>query len=265
MDGIAVTSAPGLIGDMLVGVNFAKGLALSLKIPLIPVHHTRGHVAANYLTHPELTPPFLCLVVSGGHTDLFYAEDYTCFRLLGCTRDDAAGETFDKAARAMGLPYPGGVELDKIAEEGDPKAFSLPSPSVENAPLDFSFSGLKTAVINRLHNAAQKGEKISVPDMAASLRQAVVSSLLDRVKAAASATDCSKIVLAGGVSANRLLRREANRLCGENGWELYMPDPSLCGDNGAMIGAQGYYEYQAGKMSDMTLNASANGNVENFQ
>lgn len=262
IDAVAVTCAPGLIGALLVGVNFAKGLALSAGIPLIPVNHTRGHVASNYLSNPSLEPPFLCLVVSGGHTDLLAVEDYTRFSVLGSTRDDAAGETFDKAARAMGIPYPGGVQLDEIAEDGNPSAYPLPRPHVDGAPLDFSFSGLKTAVINRLHNAAQKEERISVPDMAASLRHAVVESLIGNLVAAAEQTGIRKIALAGGVSANRLLRRRAEEVCRARGWTLFMPERVFCGDNGAMIASQGYYEFLAGNTAGMELNASANGNVE---
>ena len=262
LDAVAVTCAPGLIGALLVGVNFAKGLALSTGLPLVPVNHTRGHVASNYLSAQTLEPPFLCLVVSGGHTDLLEVKTYTRFHVLGRTRDDAAGETFDKAARAMGIPYPGGVQLDALAEEGDPTAYPLPRPSVEGAPLDFSFSGLKTAVINRIHNAAQKGEAISVPDMAASLRCAVVECLVNAMVAAALQRGYTKIALAGGVSANRLLRRRVEEECRKRGWQAFLPEKSLCGDNGAMIAAQGYYELLEGNTAGMELNASANGNIE---
>ena len=262
IDAIAVTAAPGLIGALLVGVNFAKGLALSAGIPLVPVNHTRGHVASNYLSNPDLQPPFLCLVVSGGHTDLLAVEDYTKFRVLGSTRDDAAGETFDKAARAMGMPYPGGVLLDEAAENGDPQAYPLPRPRVDGAPLDFSFSGLKTAVINRLHNAEQKGETIDVPNMAASLRFTVVEALIANLVAAAEETGLHRIAIAGGVSANRLLRRRAQEVCKERGWELHLPEKRFCGDNGAMIASQGYYEFCAGVRAGMALNASANGDIE---
>ena len=261
VDAIAVTCAPGLIGALLVGVNFAKGLALSSGLPLVPVHHTRGHVASNYLSNPDLEPPFLCLVVSGGHTDLLSVEDYTRFTVLGSTRDDAAGETFDKAARAMGIPYPGGVQLDEIAETGNPNAYPLPRPHVDGAPLDFSFSGLKTAVINRIHNAEQKGETVLVPDMAASLRHAVVECLIGNLIAAAEQTGSQKLVLAGGVSANQLLRRRAEEVCRARGWKLYMPERAFCGDNGAMIASQGYYEFLAGHTAGMELNASANADL----
>lgn len=261
IDAVAVTCAPGLIGALLVGVNFAKGLSLAANIPLVPVNHTRGHIAANYITNKELEPPFLCLVVSGGHTDLIYVEEYTKFKVLGCTRDDAAGETFDKAARAMGIGYPGGVELDKIAENGNAATYPLPKPEVQGHPLDFSFSGLKTAVVNTIHNAEQKGDKINVPDMAAALRSAVVENLIDHIEKGCIETGCKKIAIAGGVSANLLLRRKLKDKF-QNDYKLYIPDIGLCGDNGAMIAAQGYYEFINGNTADMSLNASANGNVE---
>ena len=262
LDGIAVTYAPGLIGALLVGVNFAKGLALSTGLPLIPVHHLRGHIASNYLSSPGLEPPFLCLVVSGGHSHIVQVEDYTKLKILGRTRDDAAGEAFDKAARAMGIPYPGGVEMDRIAEEGNPNAYKLPHPHVEGAPLDFSFSGLKTAVLNLLNNARQKGEEISVPDLCASYRRAVVSCLTENFFQAAEMTGAKTLAAAGGVSANRLLRRELERLARERGLKVYLPDKPLCGDNAAMIASQGYYEYLAGNTAGMDLNACAQRSIE---
>lgn len=262
LDGIAVTYAPGLIGALLVGVNFAKGMALSTGLPLIPVHHLRGHIASNYLSSPGLEPPFLCLVVSGGHSHIVQVEDYTKLKILGRTRDDAAGEAFDKAARAMGIPYPGGVEMDRIAEEGNPNAYKLPHPHVEGAPLDFSFSGLKTAVLNLLNNARQKGEEISVPDLCASYRKAVVSCLTENFFQAAEMTGAKTLAAAGGVSANRLLRRELERLAGERSLPLYLPDKSLCGDNAAMIASQGYYEFLAGNTAGMDLNACAQRSIE---
>lgn len=262
LDGIAVTYAPGLIGALLVGVNFAKGLALSTGLPLIPVHHLRGHIASNYLSSPGLEPPFLCLVVSGGHSHIVQVEDYTKLKILGRTRDDAAGEAFDKAARAMGIPYPGGVEMDRIAEEGNPAAYKLPHPHVEGAPLDFSFSGLKTAVLNLLNNARQKGEEISVPDLCASYRRAVVCCLVENFEKAVEQTGAKTICAAGGVSANRLLRRELQRLARERGLTLYLPDKSLCGDNAAMIASQGYYEFLAGNTAGMDLNACAQRTIE---
>lgn len=258
---VAVTNAPGLIGALLVGVNFAKGLALSAGLPLVPVNHLRGHIAANYLCHPELEPPFLCLVVSGGHTNIVLCEDYTRFKILARTRDDAAGEAFDKAARAMGIPYPGGVEMDKIAETGDPEAYRMPRPRIEGAPLDFSFSGLKTAALNLLHNAGQRGETVSVPDLCASYRKAVVECLTESFRQAAEETGVKRLAAAGGVSANRLLRRELEILAKETGRELYMPKLELCGDNGAMIAAQGYYELRAGHTAGMDLNAYASGQI----
>ncbi len=256
LSAIAVTCAPGLIGALLVGVNFAKGLALSTRLPLVPVHHLRGHIAANYLSHPKLEPPFLCLVVSGGHSHIVQVEGYTQLRVLARTRDDAAGEAFDKAARAMGIPYPGGVELDKIAETGNPDAYQLPRPRVEGAPLDFSFSGLKTAALNILNHAAQKGETVSVPDLCASYRKAVVGCLTDSFRNAAVESRSRKLAAAGGVSANRLLRRELESLSQNLEARLYLPELSLCGDNAAMIAAQGFYELQSGSRATMNLNAS---------
>ena len=262
IDGIAVTYAPGLIGALLVGVNFAKGLSLSTGLPLIPVHHLRGHIASNYLSNPDLEPPFLCLVVSGGHSHIVQVEDYTKLTILGRTRDDAAGEAFDKAARAMGIPYPGGVEMDKIAEEGNPDAYKLPHPRVEGAPLDFSFSGLKTAVLNLLNNAKQKGVEVSVPDLCASYRKAVVTCLTENFFKAVEMTGAKTLAAAGGVSANRLLRRELERLAKERCLSLYLPDRSLCGDNAAMIASQGYYEFLAGNTAGMDLNACAQRSIE---
>ena len=262
IDGIAVTYAPGLIGALLVGVNFAKGLSLSSGLPLIPVHHLRGHIASNYLSSPDLQPPFLCLVVSGGHSHIVQVEDYTRLKILGRTRDDAAGEAFDKAARAMGIPYPGGVEMDRIAEEGDDSAYSLPHPRVEGAPLDFSFSGLKTAVLNLLNNAKQKGQEISVPGLCASYRKAVVGCLTENFFRAAEETGAKTLAAAGGVSANRLLRRELTKMAQERGLSLYLPERSLCGDNAAMIASQGYYEYLAGNTAGMDLNACAQRSIE---
>lgn len=253
---VAVTHAPGLIGALLVGVNFAKGLAFSTGLPLVPTHHLRSHIAANYLAHPDLKPPFLCLVVSGGHTHLVRVEDYTRFTLIGRTRDDAAGECFDKAARAMGLPYPGGIHLDRLARDGDPAAFAFPRPHVEGSEWDFSFSGLKTAVINRLHQAEQKGETLPLPDLAASFQYTVADILCDHTLRAAQATGSDTVVLAGGVSANSGLRALMEERCKKLGLALYMPPLSLCGDNGAMVAAQGYYEYRSGNIAGLELNAA---------
>lgn len=257
IDAIAVTHAPGLIGALLVGVNFAKGLSLAKNKPLVPVHHLRSHIAANYISHKELKPPFLCLVVSGGHSHIVMVESYTKMRIVGRTRDDAAGEAFDKAARTMGIPYPGGIMLDKIAENGNDSAFTLPRPKVDDAPYDFSFSGLKTAVINIIHNMEQKGETVPVEDVCASFRKAVVNCLTTNFIKAAKDLGVTTLVTAGGVSANSLLRRELERECKENGFDLYMPDLSLCGDNAAMVGSQGYYEYLSGNIAELDLNAVA--------
>ena len=262
IDAIAVTYAPGLIGALLVGVNFAKGLAYSSGKPLIPVHHLRSHIAANYITNPNLEPPFLCLVVSGGHSHIVAVEDYTKFKVIGKTRDDAAGECMDKAARAMGLDYPGGANLDRVSQNGNPDAYKLPHPRVEGSKYDFSFSGLKTAIINTIHNAKQKGEEISVPDLGASCINAVTKCLTDTVLMAAEDFKFNKIVLAGGVSANSRLRESMKTLCEERGYELYMPELKFCGDNAAMVGAQAYYEYLNGNIATLELNATATKNIE---
>lgn len=262
IDAIAVTYAPGLIGALLVGVNFAKGLSMSSGLPLVPVHHLRSHIAANYIQHKELEPPFLCLVVSGGHSHIVEVTDYTSMKVIGKTRDDAAGEAFDKAARTMGMPYPGGIHLDKAAESGDPLAFKLPHPKVEGAPYDFSFSGLKTAVINLIHNASQKGQELPVNDLSASFRKAVVDSLTQNFLRAADDLGYKTLVLAGGVSANSLLRRRMDEECRKHGMKCYYPPLSLCGDNGAMVGAQGYYEYLSGNIADTSLNARATMSIE---
>lgn len=253
IDGIAVTAAPGLIGAVLVGVNFAKGLALAAEKPLIPVHHIRGHVAANYVSHPECKPPFLGLIVSGGHSHIVMVRDYCDYEILGRTTDDAAGEAFDKAARCVGLPYPGGVALDKISHEGNPHAYELPTPHAEGR-YNFSFSGLKTAVINLAHNAEQKGETLSAPDLAATFCSHVAHILWHNAEQAAKDTGTCRIALAGGVSANSWLRALAEERCKALGWELYLPPLSLTGDNGVMIAAQGYYEMMTGHTADMTLN-----------
>lgn len=262
IDAIAVTHAPGLIGALLVGVNFAKGLAMAAKKPLVPVHHLRSHIASNYLAFPELEPPFLCLVVSGGHTHIVQAEDYTRFRVWGRTRDDAAGECFDKAARAMGMPYPGGVHLDRLAASGDAAAYRLPRPKVEGSDLDFSFSGLKTAVINRLHNAEQKGETVDIAGLAASFQHTVVEILCEHTLLAVQRTGADTLVLAGGVSANSGLRRGMEAACTAYGLRLFYPPLELCGDNAAMVAAQGYYEYQVGHVAEMDLNACATAPIE---
>ena len=257
IDAVAVTAAPGLIGALLVGVNFAKGLAFAAEKPLVPVHHLRGHIAADYLSFPELEPPFLCLVVSGGHSHIVAVEDYTQFRIIGRTRDDAAGECLDKAARTLGYPYPGGLNLDREAQSGNPHAFVFPRPKVEGAPYDFSFSGLKTSVINLIHNAEQKGTALEKEDVGASFLDAVTNLLCENTMLAAKDFGFSKIALAGGVSANSVLRLKMDALCRENGFSLFYPELKYCGDNAAMIASQGYYELLAGNTADESLNACA--------
>lgn len=257
IDAIAVTYAPGLIGALLVGVNYAKGLAYSKNLPLIPVHHLRSHIASNYITYPELKPAFFCLVVSGGHTHMIEVNDYTDFKIIGKTRDDAAGEALDKAARSMGLSYPGGVNLDRVAKDGDNSAYKFPIPKVDGCPYDFSFSGLKTSVINTIHNLSQKGETFEIADLGASFLKAVVNCLCINTEKAMLNLGHTKLVLAGGVSANSVLRREMTALCQKHGWEIYLPELSLCGDNAAMVGAQAYYEYEKGNIADLDLNAFA--------
>lgn len=254
---VAVTYAPGLIGALLVGVNFAKGLSMSLNVPLIPVHHLRGHIAANYISSPELEPPFLCLLVSGGNSQIIMVDDYTSFRPIGITRDDAAGECFDKSARAMGLSYPGGVELDRIADPEGYKKYDLPKPTVHSSEYDFSFSGLKTAVVNITHNAAQKGENIDVPALAGAVRRRVCDMLIENTMRAAENLGAEKIVIAGGVSANSELRSRMQNECAAKGYKLYMPELKYCGDNAAMIGVQAYYEFAAGNTAGSRLNAAA--------
>ena len=262
IDAVAVTYAPGLIGALLVGVNFAKGLSYSSERPLVPVHHLRSHIASNYISHPDLKPPFLCLVVSGGHSHIIEVKDYTDFKIIGYTHDDAAGEAMDKAARAMGLPYPGGLNLDKAAANGDPKAFKLPHPIVDGAPYDFSFSGLKTAVLNIINSLKQKGEEVNVPDLGASYINAVVDCLCGNTQKAAENLGYKKIVLAGGVSANSVLRRRMTELCQKKNWSLYYPELKYCGDNGAMVAAQGYYEFVGGNTASLDLNAVASLSIE---
>lgn len=257
IDAVAVTYAPGLIGALLVGVSFAKGLAMSTGKPLIPVHHIAGHIAANYIAHPELEPPYLCLVASGGHSLIVKVEDYTKFLVIGRTHDDAAGEAFDKAARVLGLPYPGGVQIDRLAAAGDPNGCKLPHPKVTGGEFDFSFSGLKTAVINTAHNAEQKGIEINKADLAASFQKTVSEILADTTVRAAKSLGYKTIAAAGGVTANSGVRAMLEAECEKIGAKLYLPPLSLCGDNGAMIACQGYYDYLAGKRADESLNATA--------
>ena len=257
IDAVAVTYAPGLIGAVLVGVNFAKAAAMALNKPLIPVHHIRGHIAANYIAYPELEPPFLCLVVSGGHTMIIEVKDYTDMNILGTTLDDAAGECFDKVARVLGMPYPGGAALDKAAKTGDPAKYDLPRSKPGANPYDMSFSGLKTAALNLIHHAEQVGEELDIPSLCAAFSQAVSDTLVPRVVRALEETGCRKIAVAGGVAANSRIRQDITAAAEKLGAEVYMPPLSLCGDNGAMIGAQAYYEYLAGNVADMSLNAYA--------
>lgn len=257
IDAIAVTYAPGLIGALLVGVNFAKGLSFATGKPLVPVHHLRSHIAANYLTNEELKPPFLALVVSGGHSHIVNVKSYTEFEVIGRTRDDAAGEAMDKAARTVGLPYPGGVNLDKISKNGDENKYKFPVPHLSTGKYDFSFSGLKTFAVNLVHNASQKGEEVKAEDLGASFIKAVTDILTKNTIMAAKDTNATQIVLAGGVSANSRLRVKMAEECQKNNIKLFMPELKYCGDNAAMVGSQGYYEFLSGKKADLDLNAVA--------
>ena len=258
IDAVAVTYAPGLIGTVLVGLNFAKAVALSLGVPLIPVHHIKGHVAANYIAYPELEPPFLCLAISGGNTLIIDVRSYTDLHIIGATRDDAAGECFDKTARVLGLPYPGGRPIDLLSQGGDDKKYHLPRTNIEGKPYEMSFSGLKTAVINIVHNAEQKGEALDRASLAASFSAAVSDSLVPRTMAAARELGYKKIAVAGGVAANSRIRADFKAAAEKEGCELFVPPLKLCGDNAAMIGCQGYFEYLAGNIAGSDLNAYAN-------
>ena len=257
LDAIAVTYAPGLIGAVLVGVNFAKGAAMALDLPLIPVHHVRGHIAANYLTHPDLEPPFVCLCVSGGTTAIVDVKSYTEMEVLGGTRDDAAGECFDKVARVLGIGYPGGSPMDRLAQGGDDSRYELPRAHVAGHELDMSFSGLKTASLNLIHNAQQKGEELSLQDFAASFGRAVSDSLVPRAMAAARMKGYGRLAVAGGVAANSRIRADLQAACAKSGDKLYLPELKYCGDNAAMIGCQGFYEWKAGHVAGLDLNAYA--------
>ena len=257
LDAIAVTYAPGLIGAVLVGVNFAKGASMALGLPLIPVHHVRGHIAANYLTHPDLEPPFVCLCVSGGTTAIVDVKSYTEMEVLGGTRDDAAGECFDKVARVLGIGYPGGGPMDRLAQGGDDSRYELPRAHVAGHELDMSFSGLKTASLNLIHNTQQKGEELSLSDFAASFGRAVSDSLVPRAMAAARMKGYGRLAVAGGVAANSRIRADLQAACAKSGDKLYLPELKYCGDNAAMIGCQGFYEYQAGHVAGLDLNAYA--------
>ena len=257
IDAVAVTYAPGLIGAVLVGVNFAKAAAMAMGKPLIPVHHIRGHIAANYIAYPELKPPFLCLVVSGGHTMIIEVKDYTDMNILGTTLDDAAGECFDKVGRVLGMPYPGGAAVDKAARQGDETKYNLPRSKPGENPYNMSFSGLKTAALNLIHHAEQVGEELDINSLCAAFTAAVSDTLVPRVTMALEQTGYKKIAVAGGVAANSRIRADILAAAEKLGAEVYMPPLSLCGDNGAMIGAQAYYEYLAGNTADMSLNAYA--------
>ena len=255
---IAVSYAPGLIGAVLVGVNFAKSVALALNIPLIPVHHVRGHIAANYIAFPELEPPFLCLAISGGNTMLVDVRGYTDMKIMGATRDDAAGECFDKTARVLGLPYPGGKHVDALSKTGDDSKYALPRAHVDGNPYDMSFSGLKTSVVNLVHNAEQKNEPLDRESLCASFSRAVSESLVPRTIQLSRELGYKKIAVAGGVAANSRIREDFRVAAEKEGIKLFVPPLSLCGDNGAMIGCQGYYEYLAGVRAGSDLNAYAN-------
>ena len=257
IDAVAVTYAPGLIGAVLVGVNFAKAAAMALNKPLIPVHHIRGHIAANYLAFPDLEPPFLCLVVSGGHTMIIDVTDYTQMKILGTTLDDAAGECFDKVGRVLGMPYPGGAALDKAAQRGDASKYNLPVARPGVNPYDMSFSGLKTAALNLIHHAEQVGENLDVDSLCASFCGAVSDTLVPRVVRALQETGRDKVAIAGGVAANSRIRADILNAAEKLGAKIYLPPLKLCGDNGAMIGSQAYYEYLAGNTAGMELNAYA--------
>lgn len=264
IDAVAVTYAPGLIGALLVGVSYAKGLSMYTGKPLVPVHHIAGHIAANYITHPELEPPFLCLVVSGGHSHIVWVESYTEYKVIGRTRDDAAGECFDKVARVLGYPYPGGKYIDEAAKKGSKTAFKFPHPKVSGGEFDLSFSGLKTAVINLVHNSRQRGEELSREDVAASFQKTVSDILGEKTEAAAKSLGCKKIVVAGGVSANSGVRAKMKKVSDSLGAELFMPELRYCGDNAAMIGAQGYYDFLEGRRADESLNAVATLSLEDI-
>ena len=257
IDAVAVTNRPGLIGALLVGVNFAKSLAYSLNKPLIPVNHIMGHVAANYLVHPDFEPSFLALVISGGHTSVLGMDSYSEYKTIARTRDDAIGEAFDKVARVMGLEYPGGKEMDRLAASGNAEVFTFPSVKVKDSPYDFSFSGLKTAVINTLHNNEQKGIQLVKEDIAASFTKNVIETLIDRLDRITADYPYKKLAAAGGVCANSHIRAALEKFADKKGIKLYLPPLSLCGDNAAMIGAQAFFDYQNGITADISLNAYA--------
>ena len=258
IDAVGVTYGPGLVGALLVGVAEAKAIAYARKLPLIGVHHIEGHVCANFIENKELEPPFLCLIVSGGHTHLVIMKDYGEFEILGRTRDDAAGEAFDKVARAVGLGYPGGPKIDRAAKEGNPHAMEFPRAKIEGSPYDFSFSGLKSAVLNEINRRKMMGEEIPVPDLAASFQNAVVEALVSRTIEAAKEYHMDKVVIAGGVASNSGLRAGMKSACEKEGLSFYYPSPIFCTDNGAMIGVAAYYEYRKGVRHGWDLNAVPN-------
>lgn len=258
LDAVSVTYGPGLVGALLVGVGEAKALAYAAGKPLVGVHHIEGHIAANYIEHPDLEPPFLCLVVSGGHTHLVQVKEYGAFEIIGCTHDDAAGEAFDKVARAIGLGYPGGPKIDKVSKEGNPEAITFPRAKIAGSEFDFSFSGVKSAVLNYLNQCEMKGMEVNQADVAASFQKAVVDVLVGRAIAAAKKLGEKRIAVAGGVAANSSLRETMKRECEKAGLTLYYPSPVYCTDNAAMIAVQGYYEYMAGRRNGWDLNAIPN-------
>ena len=255
---IGVTYGPGLVGALLVGVAEAKALAYGAGKPLVGVHHIEGHVSANFIEHPDLEPPFVCLIVSGGHTHLVIVKDYGEFEIIGRTRDDAAGEAFDKVARAVGLGYPGGPKVDRAAKEGNPHAVEFPRGKIDGSPYDFTFSGLKSAVLNYINHAKMTGEEIYVPDLAASFQNSVVHSLVSRTVAAAKEYGYRKVAIAGGVASNSALRSAMEEACRRRNLRCYYPSPILCTDNAAMIGAAAYYEYRKGNLAGWDLNAVPN-------
>ena len=258
LDAIGVTYGPGLVGALLVGVAEAKAIAYAKKLPLVGVHHIEGHVSANYIEHPDLEPPFLCLIVSGGHTHLVIVKDYGEFEILGRTRDDAAGEAFDKVARAIGLGYPGGPKIDKLSKEGNPEAIVFPRAKIGDCPYDFSFSGVKSAVLNYINQAQMKGEEVNRADLAASFQKAVVDVLVEHTMLAAGDYKMTKIAIAGGVASNGTLRAAMEKACTERGYTFYRPSPIFCTDNAAMIGVAAYYEYMKGTRHGWDLNAVPN-------